>query len=127
MKYRRITKNAVKCKKCGDVIESMYTHDYATCSCGAIAVDGGHDYLKRVGDLDGYIEMFESKEFEINPKYEKGDVVIFTDTIREGEFKGEIVMVDIYHYSGEIEYDIMLKNPEMLYKHVPEADIIRKN
>lgn len=68
--------------------------------------------------------MFESKEFEINPKYEKGDVVIFTDPIRKGEFKGEIVMVDIY--SGEIEYDIMLKNKKMLHKRIPEANTINK-
>jgi len=72
MKYRRITKNAIKCKKCGDVIESTYRHDFVTCSCGAISVDGGYDYLRRAGDLDGYIEMSESEEVEITPKYKKG-------------------------------------------------------
>lgn len=40
--------NAIRCKHCGDVIESLHRHDYVACSCGACAVDGGHDYLRRV-------------------------------------------------------------------------------
>lgn len=43
----RIIVNKITCKKCGDVIESTYTHDYKTCKCGAVAVDGGHSYLRR--------------------------------------------------------------------------------
>jgi hypothetical protein len=42
-----ILKNAARCKKCGDIIESKYTHDFVRCGCGAIAVDGGRSYLKR--------------------------------------------------------------------------------
>lgn len=43
----RIVKNAARCKRCGDIIESEYTHDFKFCKCGAIAVDGGHSYIKR--------------------------------------------------------------------------------
>lgn len=32
---------------CKDVIESKYRHDFVTCSCGNISVDGGNDYFKR--------------------------------------------------------------------------------
>lgn len=42
-----IIHNKIKCKKCGDIIESMNRHDFKWCSCGQCAVDGGHDYLKR--------------------------------------------------------------------------------
>lgn len=42
-----ILRNAIKCNLCGDVIESKGRHDYVTCSCGAVAVDGGHSYLRR--------------------------------------------------------------------------------
>lgn len=42
-----ITKNAIRCKHCGDIIESHYTHEFKHCSCGMCAVDGGHDYLRR--------------------------------------------------------------------------------
>lgn len=43
----KILVNKIKCKKCGDVIESTYTHDYKSCSCGSCTVDGGHEYLRR--------------------------------------------------------------------------------
>ena len=43
----KIIKNAIRCKVCGDEIESTYRHDYVICSCGACAVDGGHSYLRR--------------------------------------------------------------------------------
>ena len=42
-----IIKNAIRCNICGDEIESKHRHDFVECSCGACAVDGGHDYLRR--------------------------------------------------------------------------------
>ncbi len=42
-----IIKNCIKCKSCGDIIISTHRHDFRRCSCGRVAVDGGHDYLKR--------------------------------------------------------------------------------
>ena len=42
-----IVKNAIRCNRCGDEIESMGTHQFVTCSCGACSVDGGHEYLRR--------------------------------------------------------------------------------
>ncbi len=45
----KIIKNAIRCKKCGDIIESKTVHDFKFCSCGSCAVDGGHDYLRRCG------------------------------------------------------------------------------
>lgn len=47
----KIYKNRIRCLKCKDIIESKHVHDYVTCKCGACSVDGGHDYLKRVGDF----------------------------------------------------------------------------
>lgn len=48
--------NAVQCLKCGDVIVSTHRHDFRGCSCGQIAVDGGLEYTRRAGKLDGYVE-----------------------------------------------------------------------
>lgn len=48
-KEKKIIKNAAQCLQCKDIIESKHRHDFVCCSCGAICVDGGHDYLKRVG------------------------------------------------------------------------------
>lgn len=46
-----IVQNAVSCLLCGDFIVSKHRHDFVTCTCGAISVDGGQEYLRRVGDL----------------------------------------------------------------------------
>lgn len=52
-----IIHNRAKCLKCGDVIESLSVHDFNSCSCGNIFVDGGKDYM-RFGCTDGW-ETFE--------------------------------------------------------------------
>ncbi len=39
-------RNRAKCKLCNDIIESFHRHDYVTCKCGEISVDGGSDYHK---------------------------------------------------------------------------------
>lgn len=39
--------NAAKCLHCGDIIVSRYRHDFVTCSCGDVSVDGGAEYTKR--------------------------------------------------------------------------------
>ena len=53
----KIIKNAIQCRKCGDIIESKHVHDFVSCSCGAVAVDGGHDYLRRCGNKEDIIEL----------------------------------------------------------------------
>lgn len=42
-----IITNKIKCKNCGDIIESKNVHDFKWCACGNCAVDGGRDYIKR--------------------------------------------------------------------------------
>lgn len=54
-----ILRNAARCLKCNEVIESKHRHDFVTCSCGNISVDGGKEYLRRVGTLKDYEEMSE--------------------------------------------------------------------
>ena len=52
----------IKCKKCGDIIESKTVHDFKWCSCGACAVDGGREYLRRVGEFDSWEDLSETDE-----------------------------------------------------------------
>ena len=42
-----IKNNMIRCNVCGEEIESRLRHNYVTCKCGAYAVGGGHDYLRR--------------------------------------------------------------------------------
>lgn len=37
----KIRKNRAKCKLCEEIIESKHSHDYVTCKCGEISIDGG--------------------------------------------------------------------------------------
>jgi hypothetical protein len=46
----KIILNGAKCLKCGDVIYSRNRHDFKYCQCKAIAVDGGLDYIRRLGE-----------------------------------------------------------------------------
>lgn len=57
-----IIHNRIRCKKCGDVIESCSVHDFKWCSCHSCAVDGGHEYLKRLGELEDWEELSETEE-----------------------------------------------------------------
>lgn len=54
-----IKRNAARCKKCGDVIESEHRRDFVSCKCGAIFVDGGHDYIRRGGEPKDIEELSE--------------------------------------------------------------------
>lgn len=56
---KKIIINKAQCEKCKDVIESKNTNDFKRCSCGSIAVDGGLEYIKRIGNLDDVIELSE--------------------------------------------------------------------
>ena len=60
----KILVNKIQCNKCKDIIESKNVHDFKWCSCKSIAVDGGLEYLRRVGNLEDIIELseFENKQ-----------------------------------------------------------------
>lgn len=43
-----------QCVKCGDYIRSTHRHDYITCFCGAISIDGGAAYTRCVGNFGDF-------------------------------------------------------------------------
>lgn len=57
-----------KCRLCNDIIESKHRHDYVTCSCGEISVDGGSEYMHcRANDEKNFI-LLDDEGNEIIPK-----------------------------------------------------------
>lgn len=58
----KIARNRVKCKLCGDVIESKRRHDFVNCKCGECFTDGGTSYIRRGGNPDDMIDMSEYEE-----------------------------------------------------------------
>jgi len=56
--------NKAQCPKCLDVIESKHVHDFVSCGCGYMHVDGGLEYLKRGWEKEWLppIELSEYRE-----------------------------------------------------------------
>ena len=67
-KIMSIKVNKIRCKFCGDIIESVYRHDFRYCKCQKCFVDGGKDYLRRGYSTDdpndSYEELSEYEEEE---------------------------------------------------------------
>lgn len=40
------SKNMAKCALCNDKIVSKHRHDWVSCKCGEIFIDGGNDYWR---------------------------------------------------------------------------------
>ncbi len=69
----KIIKNAIRCKKCNDVIESKTVHDLVTCKCGCCSVDGGKQYIRRLFTNSVEEDYEELSEIEnIDDKVQKG-------------------------------------------------------
>lgn len=50
----RLLRNAIRCKKCGDTIESKSVHHFVQCTCKSVGVDGGLEYNRIMGDQTEY-------------------------------------------------------------------------
>ena len=67
---RVIITNKIKCKLCGEVLESTNRHEFVPCKCfresqGAkgCACDGGSDYLRRVGNPGDWEDLSETRPY----------------------------------------------------------------
>lgn len=54
--------NKIKFNKCGEIIETIFVHDFKFYKCVAVAVDGGHDYLRRCGNCEDWEKISEIEE-----------------------------------------------------------------
>lgn len=52
------------CLLCGDVIQSLYRHDFKRCSCENIFIDGGEDYFRFGHNSDQYTIEYSQQEEE---------------------------------------------------------------
>jgi len=56
MRDEIIIRNSIRCLKCGEEIESRHRHDFRRCRCGAVAVDGGQTWLRRIGWREDWVD-----------------------------------------------------------------------
>ena len=91
---RVIIRNAIRCKNCGEIVESKSRHDWKCCSCfhksngeTGVFCDGGHDYLRWGGHPEYIEDMTETRPYtdeevdeynqkQLNLKEEYGELFI---------------------------------------------------
>lgn len=90
--------NKIRCKICGDVLSSDYTHDFQVCRCWkesggdrGCAVDGGLDYAKRCGDPEDYEDLSEWR--------------LYTDAERDAYNEHKLLLAE--QYPGMFNLDLM--------------------
>ena len=83
VKYFQV-RHAIKCKKCLEVIESKEYHDYKSCSCMAVAIDGGikegNRILGNVSDIEDlrmYSAIIQKKRVWL-PEFVERDLLVTT-------------------------------------------------
>lgn len=74
-----ILRNSARCLQCGDEVESTHRHDFRTCRCGTLGVDGGHDYIRRVGSFGQDTSIIAIREVD-DPEV-AADALDFLDQI----------------------------------------------
>lgn len=57
-----LTRNAVQCPLCKEIIESKYRWDFVRCGCGNCFVDGGLDYIRIGFEHQPPIDLAEYKK-----------------------------------------------------------------
>lgn len=68
----------IRCTKCGDVIQSNYTHDFKMCLCRSVGIDGGLEYMKIIGNREDYEDyslfLFQDDYEEIRRNYQIANI-----------------------------------------------------
>lgn len=67
---QKLKRNRARCKVCGDVIESLHRHDFKTCTCRSIFVDGGLDYVRRGGYDKDFEDLIEWETIDESERHE---------------------------------------------------------
>jgi hypothetical protein len=121
-----IIQNAVSCNGCGDFIVSKHRHDFVTCSCGAISVDGGQEYLRRVGTLTPGSYVNHSWELPDDLYRACADAVEEAKETNRNKFGIANAVMRKLREAGKIVADheqrILAHNPRMDEIMVEEAD-----
>ena len=119
-----IIQNAVTCLGCGDFIVSKYRHDFVTCTCGAISVDGGQSYLRRVGDFANAVDhSWELSDELYNACAEAVEEAIDTNRNKFGIANAVMRKLrEAHRVIGDGEQRIFAKNDNLDEIMVEEAD-----
>ena len=66
---QEIARSRAQCMRCYHIIESHHRHDFVTCSCGTIFLDGGMDYVRYGGAGKGDMKL---EDINLLTEYKQG-------------------------------------------------------
>lgn len=117
-------RNRAKCKLCEDILESFHKHDYVTCKCGEISIDGGDYYMHcSARDWHNFLRV-DDNDNEIVPEIiEKDGEHHFRDDMQKNETEKVMNKKElIYAFKMQTEHLETLPRHER-YKAVSNADL----
>ena len=72
-----IIRNAVRCNKCQEVLQSTHVHDYVECMCQETMVDGGNEYFRYGGnDVETLFVETRNSFVPHSVQLENSDIII---------------------------------------------------
>jgi len=95
--------NEAQCAKCGQIIFSRHRHDFVSCKCRAISVDGGLEYLRYVGNLEDVIDrsMYITQEV----KDQITDAVTTSKETGRNDFGTALAVIRVLRDNNLIDMD----------------------
>lgn len=64
---KKLLINRAKCLLCNDIITSKHSHDYVTCKCGNLSIDGGIECPRRLYKKpNSYLDLSEKSTEKSN-------------------------------------------------------------
>lgn len=104
-------RNRAKCVLCGDILESFHAHDYVSCRCGEISIDGGNDqYRCSARNFENFLRI-DDEDNEIVVTLAQGNEI----PVKEIEKKEEIA------FPTRKELLDMLENMYKTIENLPDA------
>lgn len=106
--------NKIRCKFCGDIIESRGVHDFVRCRCGKCSTDGGREYAQRSFFTDNPEDTYEDMSVYVNT--ETNEIVPAADANKEDipfkPIRVEIKKVEVPE-EMKAEADTIINSPDI--------------
>ena len=100
--------NAVVCKLCGDLIRSRSVHEFRTCRCKCVSVDGGEEYKNRCGAMSMMYEITTDEQYAFHSgltPYERIESIINDPSV---EMNWKLTCSLLYIRIRELEKEAMI-------------------
>lgn len=111
----KLITNKIRCKFCGDIIESRSVHDFVRCRCGKCSTDGGQQYARRSFVTENPEDTFEDMSTYVNT--ETGEIIPAPNAKKE-----DIPLKPIYVEIKKVEVPEEPSVPTLDIPKVTEAE-----